>query len=40
VEIDVNSMKSLDKLCHPVSVIRDAEALAAEAFGARTRFLW
>lgn len=38
VEIDVNSMKSLDNLCHPVSVIRDAEALAAEAFGAAHAF--
>ena len=34
VGIDVNSMKSLDNLCHPVSVIREAEELAAEAFGA------
>lgn len=31
---DVNSMKPLDNLCHPVSVIREAEMLAAEAFGA------
>ena len=29
VGIDVNSMKPLDNLCHPVSVIRDAEELAA-----------
>ncbi|MBO7633858.1 MAG: aminotransferase class I/II-fold pyridoxal phosphate-dependent enzyme [Lachnospiraceae bacterium] len=34
VGLDVNSMKPLDNLCHPVSVIYDAEALAAEAFGA------
>lgn len=34
VSIDVNSMKALDNLCHPVSVIREAEELAAEAFGA------
>ena len=34
VGIDVNSMKPLDNLCHPVSVIREAEELAAEAFGA------
>lgn len=34
VEIDVNSMKPLDNLCHPISVIREAEQLAAEAFGA------
>ena len=25
-------MKPLDNLCHPVSVIREAEELAAEAF--------
>ena len=35
---DVNSMKPLDNLCHPVSVIRDAEMLAAEAFGAHGAF--
>lgn len=34
MEVDVNSMKPLDNLCHPVSVIKDAEQLAAEAFGA------
>ena len=34
VGLDVNSMKPLDNLCHPVSVIREAEELAAEAFGA------
>lgn len=34
VSLDVNSMKPLDNLCHPVSVIMDAEALAADAFGA------
>lgn len=39
VSIDVNSMKSLDNLCHPVSVIREAEQLAAEAFGAAEAFL-
>ncbi len=33
VSIDVNSMKSLDNLCHPMSVIKEAEDLAAEAFG-------
>ena len=31
---DVNSMKPLDNLCHPVSVIKEANALAADAFGA------
>ncbi len=34
LSVDVNSMKMLDKLCHPVSVIREAQELAAEAFGA------
>lgn len=38
VNLDVNSMKPLDNLCHPVSVIRDAEQLAAEAFGAAHAF--
>ncbi len=38
LSVDVNSMKPLDNLCHPVSVIKDAEALAAEAFGARRAF--
>lgn len=39
VGIDVNSMKPLDNLCHPVSVIKEAEQLAAEAFGAAHAFL-
>ncbi|NMD38123.1 MAG: aminotransferase class I/II-fold pyridoxal phosphate-dependent enzyme [Christensenellaceae bacterium] len=39
VSIDVNSMKPLDNLCHPVSVIQEAELLAAEAFGAEHAFL-
>lgn len=34
MKLDVNSMKPLDNLCHPVSVIREAEMLAADAFGA------
>ena len=37
VGVDVNSMKPLDNLCHPVSVIREAEELAADAFGAAQR---
>ena len=37
--MDVNSMKPLDNLCHPVSVIREAEMLAAQAFGAAHAFL-
>ncbi|MDO4325819.1 MAG: aminotransferase class I/II-fold pyridoxal phosphate-dependent enzyme [bacterium] len=39
VSMDVNSMKPLDNLCHPISVIKDAEILAAEAFGAAHAFL-
>ena len=39
VSMDVNSMKPLDNLCHPVSVIREAEILTAQAFGAAHAFL-
>ena len=39
VGIDVNSMKPLDNLGHPISIIRDAEELAADAFGASHSFL-
>lgn len=39
VGVDVNSMNPLDNLCHPVSVIREAEELAADAFGAAHAFL-
>ncbi|MCL2378346.1 MAG: aminotransferase class I/II-fold pyridoxal phosphate-dependent enzyme [Defluviitaleaceae bacterium] len=38
MSIDVNSMKPLDNLCHPVSTIKEAEELAAEAFGASQVF--
>lgn len=38
MSVDVNSMKPLDNLCHPVSVIREAELLAADAFGAAHAF--
>lgn len=38
LSVDVNSMKPLDNLCHPVSVIKEAEALAADAFGATHAF--
>lgn len=38
MSVDVNSMKPLDNLCHPVSVIKDAEMLAAQAFGASNAF--
>lgn len=36
--VDVNSMKPLDNLCHPTGVIAEAEALAADAFGAAHAF--
>lgn len=39
VSVDVNSMKPLDNLCHPISVIREAEQLTADAFGAANAFL-
>lgn len=39
MSVDVNSMKLLDNLCHPTTVIREAEELAAEAFGAKHAFL-
>ena len=39
LKADVNSMKPLDNLCHPVSVIKEAQDLAAEAFGAKTALL-
>lgn len=39
VGMDINSMKPLDNLCHPISVIREAEELTAEAFGAAHAFL-
>ncbi|MFS8542177.1 MAG: arginine decarboxylase, partial [Tissierellales bacterium] len=38
LKVDVNSMKSLDNLNHPVSVIKEAQDLAAEAFGAKSCF--
>lgn len=38
LKVDVNSMKPLDNLVHPTSVIKDAENLAAEAFGAESAF--
>ena len=38
LSVDVNSMKMLDNLCHPVSVIKEAEELAADAFGAAHAF--
>ena len=38
MSVDVNSMKPLDNLCHPVSVIKEAEELAADAFNAAHAF--
>lgn len=38
LKVDVNSMKPLDNLCHPVSVIREAEEIAADAFSAKWAF--
>ena len=38
MSLDVNSMKPLDNLCHPISVIKEAQELAAEAFGADESF--
>lgn len=38
ISMDANSMKMLDNLSHPVSVIREAEELAADAFGAKHAF--
>ena len=39
VTMEVNAMKPLDNVGHPVSGIRDAERLAADAFGAENAFL-
>ena len=39
VGLDVNSMKPLDNLGHPISVISEAEQLTAQAFGAEHAFL-
>lgn len=39
VGLDVNSMKPLDNLGHPISVIKEAEELTAEAFGAKYAFM-
>ncbi|MGI5891656.1 MAG: aminotransferase class I/II-fold pyridoxal phosphate-dependent enzyme [Bacillota bacterium] len=36
--VDINSMKPLDNLCHPISVIKEAEQLAADAFDAGQAF--
>ncbi|NLI91205.1 MAG: aminotransferase class I/II-fold pyridoxal phosphate-dependent enzyme [Peptococcaceae bacterium] len=39
LSVDVNSMKPLDNIGHPVSVIKESEELAADAFGAHHAFL-
>lgn len=39
MEVDVNSMQMLDFLCNPIGVIKEAEQLAAAAFGASSAFL-
>ena len=36
VQMDVNSMKNLDNLCHPVSVIKDAQELQQRPLGQST----
>ncbi len=38
IAMDLNSSKPLDNLTHPTGVIRKAEMLAAEAFGAKQAF--
>ena len=38
LSLDMNSMKPLDNLCHPVSVIKEAQQLAAKAFKADEAF--
>ena len=38
MKMDVNSMKPLDNLCHPTSVIREAQDIAAKAFGAKEAY--
>ena len=38
LEIDVNSMECLDNICNPIGVIKEAEELAARAYGAKRPF--
>ena len=40
MDVDVNSMKPLDNLCHPVSVIREAEDLPPKRSAQNTLSLW
>lgn len=38
LEIDVNAMECLDNICNPIGVIKEAEELAAQAYGATHAF--
>lgn len=38
LELDVNAMKCLDNICNPIGVIKEAEELAATAYGAEHAF--
>ena len=38
LSVDVNSSRPLDNLCHPMTVIKEAEDLTAQAFGASNSF--
>ncbi len=38
LEIDVNAMECLDNICNPIGVIKEAEKLAARAYGASDAF--
>ena len=38
MRIDVNSMKPLDNLCHPTSVIKEAQEIAAMAFRSKEAY--
>jgi arginine decarboxylase len=38
LEVDVNAMECLDNICNPIGVIKEAEDLAADAFGADRGF--
>jgi hypothetical protein len=40
VEVDVNSMKPLDNICHPISVIMKLKSLRPRRSARRIRFLW
>ncbi len=38
LELDINAMKDLDNICNPIGVIKEAEDLAAKAYGAKSAF--